>query len=82
MVTIEVKKELVAKVKLPELEVEARIIISAKGEVELNFMPWSQWNLSGDSFEHLVEDFNLLKAHIRLCVENQNQEQLKSPPKR
>ena len=42
MVTIEVKKELVAKVKLPELEVEARIIISAKGEVELNFMPWSQ----------------------------------------
>jgi len=81
MITIDVSKELLAKISLPELEIEARIVISTAGEVELSFMPWSQWKMSGDSFEQLVEDYNLLKSQIKLCVDNQAKEQLKAPPK-
>ena len=29
------------------------------GEVEIVFMPWSQWRMSGSSFDELVEDYNL-----------------------
>lgn len=82
MITLDVSKELFAKIKLPELEIEARAVITPAGEVELSFMPWSQWKMNGETFEQLVEDFNLLKAQIKLCVENHQHEQLKPPPKR
>lgn len=81
MITLEVKKELTVKIKLPELEVEGRVVITPKGEVEMIFMPWSQWKLSGGSFEQLVEDYNVLKSQIKLCVENLDREQLKAPPR-
>jgi hypothetical protein len=81
VVIVEVKKELLVKVKLPELELEARVVITPKGEVEMNFRPWNQWNLSGGSFEQLVEDYNLIKSQIKLCVENLDREQLKAPPR-
>ena len=45
MITLDVSKELLARIKLPELEVEARAVLPA-GEVELSFMPWSQWNMT------------------------------------
>lgn len=82
MITLEVSKELLARIKLPELEIEARATITPGGDVELRFMPWSQWNMNGDTFEQLVEDYNLLKAQIKLCVENNQREQLKVPPRR
>lgn len=82
MITLDVSKELIARIKLPELEIEARAVITPAGEVELSFMPWSQWNMSGETFEQLVEDYNILKAQIKLCVENHQREQLKAPPKR
>ena len=79
MVTIEVKKEMFARIKLPELEIEARVVISPKGEVDLSFMPWTHYSLSGESFEQLVEDYNILKAQIKLCVENQGKEKMAAP---
>lgn len=78
MVTIEVSKELVAKIKLAELEIQARAIITPGGEVEISFMPWSQWKMSGESYDQLVEDLNLLKSQLKLCLENQDKEQLKA----
>lgn len=78
MVTVEVKKELVAKIRLVEVDIEARVVITPQGEVEIGFMPWSQWLMSGDSFDQLVEDYNLLKSQIKLCVENLKKEQLKA----
>ncbi|HOC05739.1 MAG: hypothetical protein ACOX21_09360 [Bacillota bacterium] len=77
MVTLEVKKELVAKIRLEEVDIEARAVITPQGEVEIVFMPWSQWRMSGSSFDELVEDYNLLKSQIKLCIENLNKEQLK-----
>ena len=74
---VEVKKELVAKVRLPEVSIEARIVITPLGEVEIGFAPWSQWRMSGESFNELVEDYNLLKSQIKLCLENLKKEQLK-----
>jgi len=82
MVTIDVKKELNVKIQLPELEIEGRVLVTPAGEVEMSFMPWTQWSMSGESFEQMVEDFNLLKSQIKLCVENQAKEQLEAPPKR
>lgn len=82
MVTMEVSKELVVKIRLSELEIHARASISPRGEVELSFMPWSQWNMSGESFDQLVEDYNLLKSQLKLCLENLEKEQLKSLPGR
>lgn len=79
MITLEVKKELVAKIRLAELSIEARIVITPQGETEIGFMPWSQWRLSGESFEQLVEDYNLLKSQIRLCQDNLKKEQLRAP---
>lgn len=58
------------------MEVETRVIIMPDGEVEMQVMPWSEWKLSNESFEELVEDYNLLKAQIKLCVENLAKEQL------
>lgn len=81
LLTIELKKELFARIKLPELEIEARALITPRGDVQLHFTPWNQWALSGQSFEQLVEDCNLLMAHIRLCQQNQRQEEL-CPPRR
>jgi hypothetical protein len=78
VVTVEVKKELVAKIRLVEVDIEARVVITPQGEVEIGFMPWSQWRMSGDSFDQLVEDYNLLKSQIKLCVENLKKEQLKA----
>lgn len=78
MVTIEVKKEMIAKIKLAELSIEARVIITPQGEVEIGFMPWSQWRLSGDSFDQLVEDYNILKSQVKLCLANLGKEQLKA----
>lgn len=78
MVTIEVSKELVARIKLAELEIQARVIITPEGVVELSFLPWSQWKMSGESYDQLVEDFNLLKSQLKLCLENQDKEQLKA----
>ena len=80
MLTIELKKELFARIKLPELDIEARATMTPQGDVQLSFTPWNQWLLSGPSFEQLVEDCNLLMAHIRLCLENQRREELQSPP--
>lgn len=77
MVTLEVKKELVAKIRLEEVDIEARAVITPQGEVEIAFMPWSQWRMSGSSFDELVEDYNLLKSQIKLCLENLKKEQLK-----
>lgn len=82
MITLKVSKELCATIKLSELEIEAQAVITSAGEVELSFMPWSQWNMCGESYEQLVEDFNLLKAQIKLCVENLQREQLVVSPKR
>jgi hypothetical protein len=78
MVSVEVKKELVAKIRLSEVDIEARVVITPQGEVEIGFMPWSQWRMSGESFDQLVEDYNLLKYQIKLCLENQKKEQLKN----
>ena len=78
MVSVEVKKELVAKIRLSEVDIEARVVITPQGEVEIGFMPWSQWRMSGESFDQLVEDYNLLKSQIKLCLENQKKEQLKN----
>lgn len=82
MITLDVSKELCATIKLSELEIEVRTVITPAGEVELRFMPWSRWNMCGETFEQLVEDFNLLKAQINLCIENHQQEQLRAPAKR
>lgn len=78
---MDVKKELFARIKLPELNIEARVTILANGEVEVSFTPWNQWSLTGESFEQLVEDYNLLKSHIKLCLDNQAQERLVPPPR-
>ncbi len=51
MVSVEVKKELVAKIRLAEVNIEARVLITPQGEVEIGFMPWSQWRMSGESFD-------------------------------
>ena len=79
MVSVEVKKELVAKIRLTEVSIEARVLITPQGEVEIGFMPWSQWRMSGESFDQLVEDYNLLKSQIKLCLENLGREQLRGP---
>jgi hypothetical protein len=79
MVSVEVKKELVAKIRLAEVNIEARVLITPQGEVEIGFMPWSQWRMSGESFDQLVEDYNLLKSQIKLCLENLGREQLRAP---
>lgn len=79
MVSVEVKKELVAKIRLAEVNIEARVLITPQGEVEIGFMPWSQWRMSGESFDQLVEDYNLLKSQIKLCLENLGREQLRGP---
>lgn len=78
LVSVEVKKELVAKIRLAEISIEARVVIGPQGEVEIGFAPWSQWRMSGESFDELVEDYNLLKSQIRLCVDNLKKEQLKA----
>lgn len=78
MVTFEVKKEIIARIKLTELSIEARGVITPQGEVEIGFMPWSQWRLSGDSFDQLVEDYNILKSQVKLCLANLDKEQLKA----
>lgn len=78
MVTVEIKKEMLARIRLAELSIEARVVITAEGEVEIGFMPWAQWRLSGESFEQLVEDYNILKAQIKLCLANLEKEQLKA----
>lgn len=78
MVTFEVKKEIIARIKLTELSIEARVVITPQGEVEIGFMPWSQWRLSGDSFDQLVEDYNILKSQVKLCLANLDKEQLKA----
>lgn len=82
MITMDVTKELIAKIKLPEMDIEVRILITPKGEVEMSFMPWSQWNLSGESFDQLVEDYNLLKSQVKLSAENHCREQLMAPPRK
>lgn len=79
MLTIELKKEIFARIKLPELELEARVVIYPKGDVEVCFSPWSQLNLTKESFEQMVEEMNLLKAHIRLAQENMDKEELRPP---
>ena len=79
MLVVRMNKEMLATLRLPELEIEAWALITPQGEVEISLMPRSQWNMSWQTFEQLVEDLNILKVQIKLCVENQSREQMAPP---